>query len=135
MELQKCVPPDERMRQSKVKEIVSRSVEAALQFLIPTLKAQHYTTNHFNSFVELGRFFWAQKPKNMAQLDQWTTLKLQKFIPQNLYPHILSQKDDFIYPHPHLLKGNFFLIYLYFIRNLRAKNDRNTIEITNLFTF
>ncbi|KAG7025475.1 Linoleate 9S-lipoxygenase 5, chloroplastic [Cucurbita argyrosperma subsp. argyrosperma] len=44
------VPPDERMRQSKVKGIVSSSVEAALQFLIPTLKAQHYTTNHFNSF-------------------------------------------------------------------------------------
>ncbi|XP_022960149.1 linoleate 9S-lipoxygenase-like isoform X1 [Cucurbita moschata] len=103
---QKDVPPDERMRQSKVKGIVSSSVEAALQFLIPTLKAQHYTINHFNSFVELGRFFWAQKPKNMAQLDQWTTLKLQKFIPQNLFPQILSQKDDFIYPHPHLLKEN-----------------------------
>lgn len=112
MELETYVPADERICHNKVKELASNSVEAALQFLIPTLKTLNYqpcTIDHFKSFVELHCFFWAQKPSNLAKADKWTKLQLQKFLPQKLFQQILSQKEPFMYPLPQFLRGNFFL--------------------------
>lgn len=117
MDSESCVPPDERMSYNKVKELGSNSVEAALQFLIPTLKAlnhEPYKVHPFTSFVELHHLFWAQKPTNLAQADPWTQHKLQKFLPQILFQQILSQKHHFIYPLPRLLKGASILISFFF---------------------
>lgn len=109
MELETYVPADERICHNKVKELASNSVEAALQFLIPTLKTLNYqpcTIDHFKSFVELHCFFWAQKPSNLAKADKWTKLQLQKFLPQKLFQQILSQKEPFMYPLPQFLREN-----------------------------
>ncbi|XP_038899354.1 linoleate 9S-lipoxygenase-like isoform X2 [Benincasa hispida] len=102
------VAADERMSYNKVKELASNTVEAALQFLIPILKTLNCQPHidHFKSFVELHCFFWAQKPSNLAKADKWTKLQIQKFLPQNLFQHILSQKHPFIYPLPQFLREN-----------------------------
>ncbi|XP_038899357.1 linoleate 9S-lipoxygenase 5-like isoform X4 [Benincasa hispida] len=108
MDLETDVAADERMSYNKVKELASNTVEAALQFLIPILKTLNCQPHidHFKSFVELHCFFWAQKPSNLAKADKWTKLQIQKFLPQNLFQHILSQKHPFIYPLPQFLREN-----------------------------
>ena len=116
MDIETYIPADERMSHNKVKELASNSVEAALQFLIPTIKTLNYqpsTIDHFKSFVELHCFFWAQKPSNLAKADIWTKLEVQKFLPQNLFQQILSQKHPFLYPLPQFLIGNFFFFFFF----------------------
>uniref|UniRef100_A0A0A0K721 Lipoxygenase domain-containing protein n=1 Tax=Cucumis sativus TaxID=3659 RepID=A0A0A0K721_CUCSA len=109
MDIETYIPADERMSHNKVKELASNSVEAALQFLIPTIKTLNYqpsTIDHFKSFVELHCFFWAPKPSNLAKADIWTKLEVQKFLPQNIFQQILSQKHPFLYPLPQFLIAN-----------------------------
>ncbi|KAJ8748171.1 hypothetical protein K2173_000579 [Erythroxylum novogranatense] len=102
------VPPDERFSPKKLAEVVSRSILAAVHFLIPEVKSViRNDSNSFESFEEILDMF-SRKRNQVAEGK--TTEKMKKLLPDNLYQEIThaSQEQHSKFPLPQIIAENEF---------------------------
>lgn len=102
------VPPDDRFSPKKYSEFISKSVQAAVHYVIPEAKSlleQEQDTSTFKSFEEIHEMFTSKKSQ---AIDEKVMEKLKKFVPNELFIQILHASKENIkkFPLPQIITGD-----------------------------
>ena len=99
------VPSDERCSPSKLKELLSNSINALAQFTIPEAKSMvQQGSRSFDAFEEIQAMFSSNENK---KIEGWFIDRLKKMVPDNLIKEIIqeSKKSPNKFPLPQIISG------------------------------
>lgn len=99
------VPSDERLNPKKLTELISHSIQAAAQFLVPEAESLvQQDSSNFESFDEVHNMFSGDR----SQIEEeWVTAKLKNILPADLLKEVtdLATKNPLKFPSPQIIAG------------------------------
>ena len=106
IDLDMCVPPDERLSSKKLAEFISSSIEAFVYYVIQeeeSLSSQE--PNTFKSFDEVHYKYSGNRTQ--VQVEGWFNNKIKNILPATLFKEVanMRKKNPLKVPSPRIISG------------------------------